>query len=354
MRNGHECVVFDVNPESIKQLEGEGASGGTTLEEFVGKLEQPRAVWVMIPAGITGRTVDEVAALLDEGDIIIDGGNSNYRDDVRRATKLREKGIHYVDVGTSGGVFGLERGYCLMVGGDEVAIKTIEPDPQDHRPGTRRDRADTRPQRRPGPGGAGLPALRAIRGRALRQDGAQRHRVRHHGRLRRGPEHPGQRRRRNPVRRALRRDRADGGAGVLPVRHQHRQGDRAVAARIGGLLLAARPHRGRTAGQPHAGRPGRPGLGLRRGSLDGQSRGGHRRTRSGARRVAVRAVRVPRRGPVRQPGALGDAAAVRRPQGAAGWLRAGGRWGQGRSGRGHARAPNSAPSGIQSVVDRAA
>jgi 6-phosphogluconate dehydrogenase len=127
MRDGHECVVFDVNPESIKKLESEGAVGGATLEEFVRKLEQPRAVWVMIPAGITGRTVDEVAALLDEGDIIIDGGNSNYRDDVRRATKLREKGIHYVDVGTSGGVFGLERGYCLMVGGDDVAIKTIEP-----------------------------------------------------------------------------------------------------------------------------------------------------------------------------------------------------------------------------------
>jgi 6-phosphogluconate dehydrogenase len=136
MRNGHECVVFDVNPESIQQLEGEGATGGATLEEFVGKLEKPRAVWVMIPAGITGRTVDQVAALLEEGDIIIDGGNSNYRDDVRRAHKLREKGIHYVDVGTSGGVFGLERGYCLMVGGDDVAFKTIEPILKTIAPGT--------------------------------------------------------------------------------------------------------------------------------------------------------------------------------------------------------------------------
>ena len=136
MRNGHECVVFDVNPESVAQLEGEGATGGTTLEEFVSKLEKPRAVWVMIPAGITGRIVDQVAALLEEGDIIIDGGNSNYRDDVRRAKKLREQGIHYVDVGTSGGVFGLERGYCLMVGGDEVAIKTIEPILKTIAPGT--------------------------------------------------------------------------------------------------------------------------------------------------------------------------------------------------------------------------
>src|SRR3954464_5304615 len=127
MRDGHECVVYDVNPESVAQLTGEGAVGAESPEDFVGKLERPRAVWVMIPAGITGRIVDQFAALLDEGDIIIDGGNSNYRDDARRATKLREQGIHYVDIGTSGGVFGLERGYCLMVGGDEEAISIIEP-----------------------------------------------------------------------------------------------------------------------------------------------------------------------------------------------------------------------------------
>ena len=127
MRDGHECVVFDVNPDSIKQLEGEGATGGFTLQEFVAKLQQPRAVWVMIPAGITGKMVEELAGLLDEGDIIIDGGNSNYRDDVRRAAKLRGQGLHYVDIGTSGGVFGLERGYCLMVGGDDEAVKIIDP-----------------------------------------------------------------------------------------------------------------------------------------------------------------------------------------------------------------------------------
>ncbi len=127
MRDGHECVVYDVNPDSIQTLEGEGALGGSTLAEFVSKLTQPRVAWVMVPAGITGQTVEQLAALLDEGDIIIDGGNSNYRDDVRRAAALREKGIHYVDIGTSGGVFGLERGYCLMVGGDDSAIATIEP-----------------------------------------------------------------------------------------------------------------------------------------------------------------------------------------------------------------------------------
>ncbi|MCW2524490.1 MAG: gnd [Frankiales bacterium] len=127
MRDGHEVVVYDVNPASISELEGEGATGAPTLAEFVAKLERPRVAWVMIPAGITGQTVEALAKLLDEGDIIIDGGNSNYRDDVRRAAKLKESGIHYVDVGTSGGVFGLERGYCLMVGGDDVAFQTIEP-----------------------------------------------------------------------------------------------------------------------------------------------------------------------------------------------------------------------------------
>ena len=127
MRDGHEAVVYDVSADSIKQLEDEGASGAPTLAEFVQKLAKPRVVWVMIPAGITGKTVEELSGLLDEGDIIIDGGNSNYRDDVRRAAKLREKGIHYVDIGTSGGVFGLARGYCLMVGGDDEAIATIEP-----------------------------------------------------------------------------------------------------------------------------------------------------------------------------------------------------------------------------------
>jgi 6-phosphogluconate dehydrogenase len=136
MRDGHECVVYDVNPDFVEELSGEGATGSSSPEDFVSKLSTPRAIWVMIPAGITGRVVDQFADLLDEGDIIIDGGNSNYRDDVRRAKKLREQGIHYVDIGTSGGVFGLERGYCLMVGGDDTAIKTIEPVLKTIAPGT--------------------------------------------------------------------------------------------------------------------------------------------------------------------------------------------------------------------------
>jgi len=127
MRDGHECVVYDVNPDSVTELEGEGAVGSGSMEEFVNKLSTPRAVWVMIPAGITGKIVDQISPLLDEGDIIIDGGNSNYHDDVRRAAKLREQGIHYVDIGTSGGVFGLERGYCLMVGGPDEAVSHLDP-----------------------------------------------------------------------------------------------------------------------------------------------------------------------------------------------------------------------------------
>ncbi|MDX6619693.1 MAG: 6-phosphogluconate dehydrogenase, partial [Gaiellales bacterium] len=114
MRDGHECVVYDVNEATISQLESEGALGARSLAEFVAKLTQPRAAWVMVPAALTGLTVTELAALLERGDILIDGGNSYYRDDIDRATALAPAGIHYVDVGTSGGVFGLERGYCMM------------------------------------------------------------------------------------------------------------------------------------------------------------------------------------------------------------------------------------------------
>jgi 6-phosphogluconate dehydrogenase len=127
MRNGHECVVYDVSPDSVQELVREGATGATTVEEFVDKLTVPRVAWVMIPAGITGKVVDQLAELMEAGDVIIDGGNSNYHDDVRRSKALKEKGIHFVDIGTSGGVWGLERGYCLMVGGDDDAVSHIEP-----------------------------------------------------------------------------------------------------------------------------------------------------------------------------------------------------------------------------------
>ncbi|WP_102193527.1 phosphogluconate dehydrogenase (NAD(+)-dependent, decarboxylating) [Microbacterium aurantiacum] len=127
MREGHECVAYDVNSDSVATLVADGATGAASLADLVSSMSAPRAIWLMIPAGFTGGVVDELAGLLEPGDILIDGGNSNYRDDVRRAAALRERGIDYVDVGTSGGVFGLERGYCLMVGGSDAAVATIDP-----------------------------------------------------------------------------------------------------------------------------------------------------------------------------------------------------------------------------------
>ena len=128
MRDGHDCVVYDVNPEAIGTLAGEGATGAESLDDFIAKLSAPRAVWVMVPAGgITESTVDELGARLEAGDAIIDGGNSYYRDDIRRSSKLAERGIDYIDCGTSGGVFGLDRGYCLMIGGPEEAVRRLDP-----------------------------------------------------------------------------------------------------------------------------------------------------------------------------------------------------------------------------------
>jgi 6-phosphogluconate dehydrogenase len=128
MRDGHECVVYDVNPDAIRKLEGEGAAGALALADIAEKLDPPRAVWVMVPAGeITEKSVHEVADVLESGDAIIDGGNSYYRDDIRRATEFAERGIDYIDCGTSGGVFGLDRGFCLMIGGPAAAVKRLDP-----------------------------------------------------------------------------------------------------------------------------------------------------------------------------------------------------------------------------------
>jgi len=127
MNDGHECVVYDVGPEAVAELAREGAVGAASLDEFVEKLDSPRAAWVMVPAGITGRVVEDLADRMSPGDIVIDGGNSYYRDDIKRARKLAERGIHYLDVGTSGGIFGLERGYCLMIGGDEDVVRRLDP-----------------------------------------------------------------------------------------------------------------------------------------------------------------------------------------------------------------------------------
>jgi 6-phosphogluconate dehydrogenase len=127
LADGHECVVYDVSPEAVGALEQAGAQGSTSLEDFVAKLRAPRALWIMVPAGIVQRTLEQLEGLLHEGDIVIDGGNSYYRDDIARAKQLATKGIHYVDCGTSGGVWGLERGYCLMIGGAPEPVAHLDP-----------------------------------------------------------------------------------------------------------------------------------------------------------------------------------------------------------------------------------
>ena len=128
MRDGHTCVVYDVSPDAVSALAAEGATGAESLDDFVAKLDVPRRAWIMVPAGtITETAVQELAQRLGAGDTLIDGGNSYYRDDIRRAANLAEKGIRYIDCGTSGGVFGLERGFCLMVGGPDDAFAELEP-----------------------------------------------------------------------------------------------------------------------------------------------------------------------------------------------------------------------------------
>jgi 6-phosphogluconate dehydrogenase len=127
LRAGHSCVVFDRNQAAVSQLEGEGAVGAASLEELVAKLEPPRAAWVMVPAGVAGGVVEALGGLLGRGDVVIDGGNSYYRDDLARAEALGARGVHYLDVGTSGGVVGLERGYCLMIGGESEVVARLAP-----------------------------------------------------------------------------------------------------------------------------------------------------------------------------------------------------------------------------------
>jgi 6-phosphogluconate dehydrogenase len=128
MRDGHTCVVYDVNPDAVKALESQGATVASSMADFVEKLSAPRAAWVMVPAGeITRKTIEELGSHMESGDIIIDGGNSYYRDDIRHAKALSEKGIHHVDCGTSGGVWGIDRGFCLMIGGETDIVQHLRP-----------------------------------------------------------------------------------------------------------------------------------------------------------------------------------------------------------------------------------
>src|SRR3954453_855064 len=180
----NEVVAFDPSPDAVSAAEGNGASGAASLEELVGKLSPPRMVWLMVPAGdITESSVQALKGLLEPGDTVIDGGNSNWPDDKRRAAELDQAGIHYIDVGTSGGVWGLEVGYCMMVGGHADSVARLAPI------------LDTLPPPGGGPPlrAAGRVApLRRRRRRALREDGPQRHRVRDDAGLRRGLRAPAQ------------------------------------------------------------------------------------------------------------------------------------------------------------------
>ena len=126
-KNGHQCVVFDRTPATVQQLASEGATGSTSLDDFVQKLQKPRAIWLMVPAAVVDSSIKDLVPKLESGDILIDGGNSYYIDDIRRAKELQPKGIHYVDVGTSGGVWGLDRGYCQMIGGENAVVKHLDP-----------------------------------------------------------------------------------------------------------------------------------------------------------------------------------------------------------------------------------
>jgi len=127
MKGGHQCVVFDKNAANVSQLESEGARGSSSLDDFVRQLTPPRTVWMMVPVAVVDPTLEELAALLTKGDTVIDGGNSNYTDDIRRAQELQAPGLYYVDVGVSGGVWGLERGYCQMIGGEREAVERLHP-----------------------------------------------------------------------------------------------------------------------------------------------------------------------------------------------------------------------------------
>jgi 6-phosphogluconate dehydrogenase len=127
MKDGHRCVAYDRSADVVKQLAADGATGSTDLADFVSKLEQPRAIWIMVPAAVVQATLEQLKPLLAEGDIVIDGGNSYYRDDITRAKELKAAGIHYIDCGTSGGVWGLDRGYCLMIGGENEPVQHLDP-----------------------------------------------------------------------------------------------------------------------------------------------------------------------------------------------------------------------------------
>ena len=185
MKHGHQCVVYARSQDTVAAMVKEGATGSSSMEDLVKKLAAPKTVWLMVPAGeATENAVVQLAALLPAGSTMIDGGNSFFQDDVRRAKMLQPKGINYLDVGTSGGVWGVERGYCLMIGGDSATVKRLQPIFTSLAPGQGGIPPLARTGVLPKHRRTGLSALRTRRGRAFRQNGPQRHRIRHHAGLR--------------------------------------------------------------------------------------------------------------------------------------------------------------------------
>jgi 6-phosphogluconate dehydrogenase len=237
MRAGHRTVVHDRNREAITGLEGEGAQGAHDLGALVQKLKAPRAVWVMLPAGEpTEQTIAQLAELLEPGDAIIDGGNTFYKDDMRRAAELAKRGLHYLDVGTSGGVWGLDRGYCMMIGGEKEVFERLEPLFKALAPGVG-DIPRTQAAAVSTSAPSTATSTPAHRRRALREDGAQRHRVRPDAGLCRRLRPAAQQGRRRTARRPALRPQPD-------------RDRRSVASWQRGHLLAAGPDRRRPGCRP--------------------------------------------------------------------------------------------------------
>jgi 6-phosphogluconate dehydrogenase len=270
----HDCVVFDMSPEAVAELSREGAVGSTSVADLVARLSKPRAVWLMVPAAVVDKTIAALLPHLEPGDICIDGGNSYYVDDIRRAKELAPKGLRYLDVGTSGGVWGRERGYCMMIGGEKDAVAHLDPIFEALAPG--RGDAPRTPGREKlggtaelgylhcGPSGGGHFVKMVHNGIEYRPD----------GRLRRGAGSLACRQRREARAHGRCRDHATARPGALSLRFRPARDRRGVAAGQRGRLLAPRSHRGLAGEGPGALGLRRPGVGFGRGAVDPQ--GSHR------------------------------------------------------------------------------
>ena len=238
VKHGHRCVVFDRLPKAVKDLTKAKAVGAASMADLVKKLDKPRAVWLMVPAAVVDKTIAELVPLLEAGDTIIDGGNSCYIDDIRRAKELAPKGIDYVDVGTSGGVWGFERGYCMMIGGDAKVVRRLDSFFRHACAGHWRCRphAGTREARRDF--GTRLSALRPEWGRAFCEDGSQRHRIRHDGRVCGGSRHLARRKHRPTTGRSKCRDHTFAQSRTLPIRFEPRRRHGGLATRQRHRLVA--------------------------------------------------------------------------------------------------------------------